>query len=440
VSETKLFAVAGNPVLNSLSPEIFNRLFRATGMNAIYFRLAAEDAREVIDAVAAMGLDGVNITSPFKEAVLPYLEGTDDPGRAIGAVNGLVSRSGRLVGFNTDHIGVTGALRARGVSLEGRAAVVFGAGGAARAAAYGLLHAGSAKVTLINRTVERARNAARRLGCAYRSLEAAAVPLRDCDICVHCLPPGRVPTETRIRVGRGVFLDAGYRRSAPPRHGRDEGPRMIGGRDWLLHQAFPAFRIFTGREAPAALRDRGAWGRLDRPSVPKPNIALVGFPGAGKTTIGRKLANDLGYAFADTDTLVEARTGMPVVEIFRRRGESDFREIEKAAIHDAIPGARRTVFAVGGGALGCADNRAIVKRHCLVVWIWVSLRVSLERVEPGSRPMLDRAAGDDFAERLFAARIPSYARTSDMALIGESKRAAEIARRIHDEIDQAFGN
>ena len=438
--ETRLFAVAGNPVLHSLSPEIFTRLFRTAGLNAAYIRLAAEDGREVIDAAKAMGLAGANITSPFKEGVLPYLEDTDVSGRAIGAVNGIVTRSGGFIGFNTDHLGVIGALRARNVPPEGRKAVVLGAGGAARAAAYALLRAGSVRVTLINRTVERARAAARRLGCDHCSMKDSGPLLRECDICVSCVPPGIDPPAPAALGNGCAFLAADYRRSAPPRRSPEGGPLMIDGREWLLHQALPSFRLLTGREAPKSLRDRAAWNQLDRAPRPKPNVALVGFSGAGKTTVGRSLAKAMGYGFADTDALVEGRAGMSVAEIFRARGETGFRELERAVIHDAIPSAVRTVFSIGGGGLGRAGNRSVVERHCLVVWIWASLRASLERVKPGSRPLLDHDTGVARAEELFSARLPVYARASDIAIVGEKKPVARIVKRIKNEIDQAFSD
>jgi shikimate dehydrogenase len=438
--ETKLFAVAGDPILHSLSPEIFKRLFRTAGMNAVYFRLAAENGREVMDAAKAMGLAGANITSPFKEAVLPYLEDIDGPARAIGAVNGIVARLGGFAGFNTDHIGVIEALRSGGVSPEGRKAVVLGAGGAARAAAYALLRAGAAKVTLVNRSVARAKAAVRRLGCDHCSVKDSGPLLRECDICVSCLPPGiGPPAPPALRTGC-TFLAAGYRRSILPRPDPEGGPLMIDGREWLLHQAIPSFRLLSGRKAPESLRDRAAWKGLDRAPSPKPNVALVGFSGAGKTTVGRSLAKAMGFGFADTDTLVEERAGMSVAEIFRTRGESGFRELERAVIHDAIPAAGRTVFSIGGGGLGRADNRSVVERHCLVVWIWASLRAALERVRPGSRPLLDHDAGGAQAEELFSARLPVYARASDMAIVGEKKPVARIVRRIKNEIDQAFAD
>jgi shikimate dehydrogenase len=440
MTETKLFAVAGDPVLHSLSPEIFARLFRTAGMDAAYFRLAAEDGRELMEAAGTMGLTGVNITAPFKEDVLPYLEDADGPSRAIGAVNCIVARSGGFVGFNTDPFGVVGALRAEGISPKGRKAVVLGAGGAARAAAYALLQAGAAGVTIINRTVERARSASRRLGCDHCSMKDSGRLLRECDICVSCVPPG-IGLQAPAALGNGcAFLAAGYRRSVSPRRGPGGGPLMIDGREWLFHQALPSFRLLTGREAPKSLRNRAAWDRPDGAPRPKPNVALVGFSGAGKTTAGQRLAKAMGYGFADTDALVEGRAGMSVAEIFRTRGESGFREIEGAVMHDAIPAARRTVFSIGGGGLGRLDNRSVVKRHCLVVWIWASLRASLERVSPGSRPLLDHDARGERAKELFSARMPVYARASDIAIVGERKPVARIVKRIKNEIDQAFGD
>ena len=439
MSETKLFAVAGKPVLHSLSPEIFGRLFRAAGMNAGYFRLAAEDAPELLNAARAMGLAGVNITSPFKEAVLPFLDEVDEPGRTIGAVNGIVIRPGGFFGFNTDPAGVIGALRSGGVSPAGRNAVVLGAGGAARAAAYGLIKAGAAKVTLVNRTVERGRGVARRLGCGHCSWAESGPPLSESDICVSCVPGGRNSAVPASMKGDAVFLDAAYRSSVPPRRGPEEGRMMIDGREWLLYQAIPSFRLFTGKEVPPSLRERSAWKGLDRVSKPKPNIALVGFSGAGKTTVGRVLAAALGYDFMDTDTLVERRSGLKIAGIFQKRGESGFRELERTVVHDTIPEARRTVFSIGGGGLGRADNRSVIERHCLVVWIWASLRTSLGRVGPGTRPLLE-GRGEARAEDLFSARLPVYARSADIAVVGERKPVGRIAGRIRNEIDQAFAD
>ncbi len=437
--ETKLFAVAGNPVLHSLSPEIFRRLFRASRMKAVYFRLAAEDARDVVDAARALRLAGLNITSPFKEAILPYLKDTDESARRIGAVNVIVARSSGYAGFNTDHLGVIGAIRGAGVSPEGRRAVVLGAGGAARAAAYAMLQAGSARVTMINRSVRRAGAAAHRLGCGYCPREDAAVPLGECDICVSCVPPDAfLHALTAMRSG-AAFLEAAYRRSVPPHQSHKGGPLMIDGRDWLLHQALPSFLLLTGKEPPPSLRDRSAWKCLDRAPGPKANVALVGFPGAGKTTVGRMLAKGMGYDFADTDALIERRTGMSVAAIFRCRGESGFRELERTVIHDTIPEARRTVFSIGGGGLGRDDNRSIVERHCVVVWLAASLRVCLGRVRPGTRPLLDGAPAAR-AEELFAARSSVYARAADIAVFGGRKPTGRIVGRIRNEIDQTFAD
>ena len=212
---------------------------------------------------------------------------------------------------------------------------------------------------------------------------------------------------------------------------------MIDGREWLLHQAFSAFRMMTGRSVPRSLRERSAWRALDRPIRPKANIALVGFSGVGKTTVGRRLAGSLGFDFFDTDAAVERRTGTSIMEIFRKRGEPGFRELERTVIHDTVAGASRTVFAVGGGGLGRPDNRAVLRKSCLVVWLWAPLRACLERVAPGSRPLLDGGRIRS-AEWLFAVRKPVYARSAELAVACEGKTVEGIAERIRNEIDRAF--
>ena len=156
MSEGKIFAVTGNPILHSRSPEIFRAAFEALGLdNYYYLRFASSRAEEIVQAMREATVSGFNVTSPFKEKVIPLLDDLDDGARKIGAVNLIVNEGGRLKGFNTDVMGVEQAFLENGVTLAGKKAVVLGAGGAAKAAVAALTEAGT-DVVIINRTFKKA--------------------------------------------------------------------------------------------------------------------------------------------------------------------------------------------------------------------------------------------------------------------------------------------
>ncbi|MBK8809095.1 MAG: hypothetical protein IPO21_21710 [Bacteroidales bacterium] len=159
MSETKLFAVTGNPILHSKSPCMFNNAFESMNLEARYIRIAADSATEAIYLFNKTELSGMNVTAPFKEDIMPFLDIIDDDAQKIGSVNTVVKKDGKLIGYNTDHYGVANSIIEADISLKDINAVVIGAGGAGKAAAFGLVKNG-AKVTIVNRTLAKAKAAA----------------------------------------------------------------------------------------------------------------------------------------------------------------------------------------------------------------------------------------------------------------------------------------
>ena len=247
MSETKLFAVTGNPILHSRSPEIFQAAFKALGLdNCYYLRFASSRAREITQAMREVPIFGFNVTSPFKEKVIPLLDGLDDGARKIGAVNLIVNEGGRLKGLNTDVMGVAQAFLENGVTLAGKKAVVLGAGGAAKAAVAALTEAGT-DVVIINRTSKKAESLAERFACRASLMENLGKEISKTDIFVSCLSAGIdiVPVHS-LRKGL-VVLDANYgETSALAREGARNGCTIINGQEWLLYQGVKAFTFFTG--------------------------------------------------------------------------------------------------------------------------------------------------------------------------------------------------
>lgn len=429
------FAVAGRPVLHSRSPRLFNAYFEGRGLAARYTRIAAESAEEAMFFFRETGLRGMNVTSPFKEEIVPRLEALDPAAERIGAVNTVIREVGRLKGFNTDHLGVAGALADRGVDPGGRPCLVLGAGGAGRAAAYALLGK-SGRVTILNRDVGKARRAASNLDCAAGSLEDLNTLITGAFLIVNTIPQGRISFgDIPFRAGQ-VVVNADYRDSYLQRAAVSQGAAYIGGEAWLLHQAVPALRLFLGEDVPADALGRPESILSTEPKDRPRNIALIGFMGAGKSAVGRVLAARLGWKLLDTDEWIAGREGMTVPEIFRTRGEDYFRCLEKEVVSNFAP-TPELVLACGGGAVMNEENRRRLAEHSLVVWITASVETVFRRSGMADRPLLDHPEPMVRAERLLRERRDDYFRSADL-VVGNEGDVDRTSGRIYEEIRIVF--
>lgn len=438
MSDLKIFAVTGCPIFHSRSPEIFNGFFRALGINAIYTRLAAISAQEALATAKSMKIEGLNVTSPFKIKILQHIDQLDDEALKIQSANCLHFQGNKWSGYNTDSAGVIGALKANGIHPNGKNVVVLGAGGAARAAAYGLIRAGAERVTFLNRTDERAKEASRQLGCFYAPLMEADKILEKAQILISCVPSYEIFSKSVFPKKGLVVLDANYRDPFLAQEVKSKEGQIIDGLDWLFFQALPAFQIFSGQSVPDGLQKDLRLSFMKKKGVRKFNIALIGFMGSGKTTTGRLLAEKLNLDFIDTDRLIEESTGLLIREIFEREGEDFFRKVEKATIAKIAPSLRNKVYSFGGGAILDKDNCQMIKSSCHVVWLWVSSKSALKRVNFRARPLLNRENPEGVAEKYLNARIPFYARASDLVISTEDIGQEELAKRIQDEIGKTF--
>lgn len=429
----KLYAVAGRPVAHSRSPQMHNAAFGALGMDAAYVRLAAADAAGALGTAAGMGLSGMNVTAPFKEDMAGLVDRMDEEAESIGAVNTVIFSDGRAKGRNTDIYGVRTALEENGVLLRGAGAVVLGAGGAAKAAARALLSAG-AEVTIANRTADKARGLAKSLGCAHCPLAQAelAKPMAAASVVVSSLDTAeRVVSQDLLRRSMAI-LEAKYdRRTALREDAERTGCRIIDGREWLLHQGAKAFTAFTGKDAPVAAMRKALYA--EEPAA-KPNVALIGFMGSGKTTVAGEISRQAGMEVASTDAEVERKAGMPIRQIFATKGEDAFRLLESEAAR-SLAAKRRSVIDCGGGLPVMEGNRMALRQAAAVVWLWAGKKEIMRRVPAdGTRPLLSVPEPGGRVEELLSQRMRHYAEASDIVIDTERMKAAEAARRILDEI------
>lgn len=254
-SKTRLFGVVGHPVAHSLSPVMMNAAFRSLGLDAVYLAFDVKEAGDIVGAARALGLGGLSVTIPHKEAVIPFLDGVEDDAREIGAVNTIVNDSGRLIGQNTDWLGATGAIEEAAGPVRGKLFMILGSGGAARAVAWGLVKRG-AKVVVAARDQEKARRVAEPLG-------GLAIPLENAgEFKVHGMvnatplgmapDTGAIPIDPRAIKEGVVVLDTVYRpvRTLLLKEADARGALPVSGLRMLLHQAAGQVEAWTRGKAP----------------------------------------------------------------------------------------------------------------------------------------------------------------------------------------------
>ncbi|WP_435097763.1 shikimate dehydrogenase [Halarchaeum sp. P4] len=261
-----VYGLIGNPVGHSLSPPMHEAAYEELDLNARYvtFEPDAADGAAAVEAAETLGVDGLNVTIPFKEDVLDAVE-PDDLARRVGAVN-TVDFSGEVpTGHNTDVAGVQRSFEHFDVPLAGADAVVVGAGGAARAAAVALVTDG-AEVAIANRTVERAEALADDVGADAHGLDALEDLVSEADVLVNATSVGMEedvsPVPADALHGDLAVLDAVYTplETRLLREAADAGATTIDGAWMLLYQGVAAFERWTGEDAPveamnAALRE-----------------------------------------------------------------------------------------------------------------------------------------------------------------------------------------
>lgn len=259
----KNYAVFGNPVLHSRSPYLFNSAFAQLGIDAHYTRIRPNSGSQIADIIRLFPLRGANITTPFKESVMPYLQHISADAIAIGGVNTVVNADGELHGYNTDYMGVAQSLVEAGCRLNGCPCLVVGAGPAARAAIFGLNGAG-AHVTVVNRTHEKAQRVAYDFGCGCIAVDRAIRNLASFRVVVSTLLPEANLLDGATYSSEQVLLDANYRQSAFSTYARPFGCTIIPGQRWLLHQAVAAYKLFCGGIANVAAMEQGFNVEMDR--------------------------------------------------------------------------------------------------------------------------------------------------------------------------------
>ena len=380
--------------------------------------------QELPTFLAEKAFRGINVTIPYKQAVIPFLDETDETAEAIGAVNTIVNRNGKLYGFNTDLFGLTRLIRRTGLNPEGKKVLVLGTGGTSRTAVFAAKQLGAQQVIRVSRT---AREDALSYGDVLRDHT-------DAEIILNTTPCGMFPHLdeqpvflTSFRRLEGV-VDAIYNplRSRLVLDARSRGIPAEGGLYMLVAQAVRASELFLDTKYPDGLTDRV----FDTIVRRKENIVLIGMPGSGKSSVGKILHEKTGLPFIDTDEEIIRHAGKPIASIFRENGEKDFRDLESTVI---LEYARRggQVISTGGGAVLRPENVTALRQNSRLFW--------LDRNPSSLLPTDDRPLADteEKIKQLYAEREPVYRAAAD-EIIPVDDTPAQIADRILSIVQPDF--
>lgn len=255
----KLFAVIGEPIAHSMSPQMHNDAFMNHSIDAHYQPLLVkkDDLKDAVKGLKAIGISGFNVTVPHKTAIMPLLDEVDSMARQIGAVNTVVNRDGKFVGYNTDGLGYLAGLSELTNDLSNQKVLIIGAGGSARAIYYTLSKSGVTSLNICNRTVERAEELIR--DCPYKtnskalSLDEAENNLNDYDIIIQTTNVGmakdadKLPISLSLLKKGSIVSDIIYNpfETLFLKEAKRRGAIIQNGVDMLVHQGALAFQYWT---------------------------------------------------------------------------------------------------------------------------------------------------------------------------------------------------
>lgn len=388
------------------------------------YKLQPLAKNEVEEFLRARDFCAINVTIPYKETVIPYLDFVSDEAKAIGAVNTIVNKDGKLFGYNTDFYGIKALCKKANIEVEGKNVLVLGTGGTAKTACAVMKSLGAKSVVKVSRSKKDG-------AIDYDEAKTRT----DTQIAFNATPVGMYPSDEGTPIDLSAFLnlegvlDAIYHPLCTNLvlQARKQGCKALGGLYMLVAQAVYASRLFLGKEIDdvAESEIEEAYCKI---LAQKQNVVLVGMPSSGKSTIGKRVAKALEREFVDTDEEIVKRINMPIAEFFKEHSESEFRAIESEVVRE-VSKKSAVVIATGGGVVLAKDNVYALKRNGKIVFLD---RKPENLVATKSRPLTSNK--DDLA-KLFKKRYPIYTACADKRIVND-KSVDEIAMQIAKEFQQ----
>ena len=360
----------------------------------------------------------INVTIPYKEMVIPYLDELDESAKLVGAVNTVVNRGGRLIGYNTDMPGFIALLKHMELDVKGKNILLLGNGGASKAVVAGLNKLGVNKI--VKASIEGEQDC-----ISYDEI----YDQKDIDIVVNTTPVGMYPHNDGKLVDLeklskpSAFVDVIYNpiRTRTVIEAQDLGMKAEGGLYMLVAQALYAIEIFLDKKLDEKIIDK-VYKKILRENS---NIVLIGMPTCGKSTIGKMVADHFGFEFVDTDQEIVDDIEMPIKDYFAKHGEEAFRKLETEVVKNHYL-ETKLVFSTGGGVIKHKFNMDLLRQNGIIVFVKRDL--NLLRTS-SSRPLSSNRSD---LEKLYQERLPIYEKYADIIIENNEDVFKDAARKLVD--------
>ena len=410
------YGCIGKKLTHSFSKEIHAKL-------ASYEYELIELAENEIDGFfRKKDFNAINVTIPYKQTVIPYLDSLSDVAERIGAVNTIVNKDGRLYGYNTDYYGMKALILKSGIELKGRKVLILGTGGTSKTARILAEDMGAGEILVVSRN--KSEN--------FITYEEAVTEHNDAQVIINTTPSGMYPDCESEPVDISAFtnpegvIDAVYNplQTNLVMKAKKKGIKAENGLYMLVMQAVVAVEKFLDTEISKETADKVFADIL----ASKENIVLTGMPGSGKSTVGKLLDID-GFTFVDTDEEIEKKCGCSIKELINDKGEKYFRDIETEVIKD-ISSKNCQIISTGGGAVLREENVDFLKRNGRIFF----LDSDFSRLSPtDSRPLSDTK---EKLTKLYNERIDIYKKTADIIVpdMSSAEKEAEFILNARKEM------
>ncbi len=406
------YGLIGEKLPHSFSKEIHEKLGR-------YEYELIEIERESLGSfIKKKDFAAINVTIPYKEAVIPYLDGISDEAEKIGAVNVIINRSGKLFGYNTDFLGMKNMLKWGKIDLYGKKVLVLGTGGTSKTASAVAASLGAKSILRVSRTPS----------VGEISYETATTSEKDADIIINTTPVGMFPRVDESPISLEAFtalsgvVDVIYNplRTRLINSAKRLGLPSVSGLYMLVSQAVLAAELFLGESLPEGTTEKIYSEIL----CEKENIILVGMPGCGKTTLGEMLSKKLGKSLFDSDSELEKQIGN-VGAFIKSEGEGSFRAKESEVIK-SLSLSSGAVISTGGGAVLRSENVERLSQNGRIYFIDRDISLILPTE---SRPLSsDRAS----LEKRYSERYGIYMSSKDRRIENNASPEAALEEIIKD--------
>ncbi len=409
--KSRKYGLLGRKLSHSFSPLIHSML------DNYEYKLYERESDELDRFLKSTELSGMNVTIPYKKAVIPYCVSLSENAKKLGSVNTLVKEDDGWHGYNTDYYGFCYMVKKSGIIIKGKKAIVLGSGGASLTVIQALNDLGAKKVIVISRTGE---NNYENISLHY-----------DAEIIVNTTPVGMYPDNMACPIELSDFkkcegvIDLIYNpiKTKLLLNAKELNIPHINGLSMLVAQAKKSAELFLKKDICDTKID------IIEKSLEKnaQNIILIGMPGCGKTTTGKILSEMLGKEFIDCDEEIVKYKNMTIPEIFEKEGEEAFRKAEHEVIKKV---SKKTgcIIATGGGCVTREENYPYLKQNGIVFWI----KRNVEKLPTDDRPLSQK----NNLLKMYEERKPLYKKFCDYIVENKENalETAETAKRIKEKL------